>query len=129
MTRVTGLGGVFIKAKDPKALCAWYEKHLGITFGDSTSMDIQGLNQGPGPGMTIFSFFSQDTKYFSPSTSPFMINFRVKDLSALAEQLKSEGISLEGEILEESYGKFGWLMDPEGNKVELWEPVEGGFDV
>jgi predicted enzyme related to lactoylglutathione lyase len=125
MTRVTGLGGVFIKANDPKALCAWYEKHLGIPFGDNTYVDLKDVNQDPAPGSTVFSFFPQSTTYFAPSSSPFMINFRVKDLSALAEQLKSEGISLEGEIMEESYGKFGWLMDPEGNKVELWQPIEG----
>lgn len=124
MTRVTGLGGIFIKAKDPKALGAWYEKHLGIPFGGSTGIDLNALNKDEAPGLTLFTFFPETTNYFAPSNSSFMINFRVKDLSALAEQLKAEGVSLEGEIMEESYGKFGWVVDPEGNKIELWEPAE-----
>ncbi|MES2332911.1 MAG: VOC family protein [Bacteroidota bacterium] len=125
MERVTGIGGVFFKAKDPKALAAWYEKHLGVPFGGQSYADFSWKNdQNPdGEGNTVFSIFKQDTEYLAPSTSPFMINFRVKDLDALIAVLKEEGISVEKAPSEE-YGKFGWVMDPEGNKVELWQPMD-----
>jgi predicted enzyme related to lactoylglutathione lyase len=124
MDRVTGLGGVFLKAKDAKSLCAWYEKHLGIPFGGSTYVSFEWVNHNnpDEPGSSVFSFFKEDSNYFNPSASPFMINFRVKDLSALLEQLKSEGVQPHGDMIEEDYGKFAWIIDPEGNKVELWEP-------
>jgi predicted enzyme related to lactoylglutathione lyase len=127
MGKVTGIGGVFIKAKDAKALAAWYEKHLGIAFGENSYISFQWINENnPAvPGSTVFSFFKEDSKYFDPSSSPFMINFRVKDLGLLMEKLKQEGVPMVGEMMEESYGKFGWIMDPEGNKIELWEPVDG----
>jgi predicted enzyme related to lactoylglutathione lyase len=126
MQRVTGLGGVFIKAKDPKALCAWYQKHLGIEFNGNTYISFQwvNLNHPTAPGSTVFSFFSENTKYFEPSKASCMINFRVKDLEALIPVLKEEGVQIEGDILKEDYGKFGWIMDPEGNKIELWEPID-----
>ena len=127
MERVTGIGGVFIKSKDPKALCEWYQKHLGIVFEGNTYVSFQWTNPHHPtlPGTTVFSFFKEDTKYFDPSTSSTMINFRVKDLVNLLETLKAEGVSVVGDMMDESYGKFGWIMDPEGNKVELWEPVDG----
>ena len=118
MQRVTGVGGVFIKSKDPKALCEWYQKHLGIGFDGSTYVQFKWDNVGS----TVFSFFKQESKYFDPSTSSVMINFRVNDLVALLEALKSEGVTIVSEMMEEDYGKFGWIMDPEGNKIELWEP-------
>lgn len=126
MQRVTGIGGLFIKAKDPRALSAWYDGHLGFSFGENLYVNFKWVNDNNAavPGNTIFSFFKQDTKYFDPSSSPFMINFRVKDLKSLLEKLKEEGVQIVGEISEEEYGKFGWIMDPEGNKIELWEPVD-----
>ena len=120
MERVTGIGGVFFKAKDPKALAAWYEKHLGLAFGDQS---YTGFN-AKGGEHTAFSFFKQDSDYFAPSTSPFMINFRVKDLDALLAALKEEGVSVGEKTESADYGKFGWIMDPEGNKIELWEAVD-----
>jgi predicted enzyme related to lactoylglutathione lyase len=126
MQRVTGLGGVFLKAQNPKLLCEWYQKHLGIEFNGETYMSFKWINQNHEslPGSTVFSFFNQDTKYFEPSSCPYMINFRVKDLKALLHVLKEEGVRIEGEMLEEDYGKFAWIMDPEGNKIELWEPAD-----
>ena len=126
MQRATGIGGVFLKAKDPKALAAWYDRHLGLSFGENTYLTFKWVNENnPAiPGNTVFSFFKNDTSYFDPSPGPFMINFRVKDLAALLGILKQEGVETVGEMMEEVYGKFGWIMDPEGNKIELWEPVD-----
>ena len=129
MQRATGIGGVFLKAKDARALAAWYDKHLGLSFGDNTYLTFKWVNENNPvvPGSTVFSFFKNDSKYFDPSTSPFMINFRVKDLVALPNALKKEGVEIVGEMQEEEYGKFGWIMDPEGNKIELWEQVDEKF--
>lgn len=129
MQRVTGPGGFFIKAKDPKALCAWYEKHLGIPFNGTTYAGFKWINENNPdlPGSTTFCFFDNDTKYFDPSTKQCMVNFRVKDLHALLKALKEEGVTVEEKTEEFEYGKFGWIMDPEGNKIELWEPVDGVF--
>ncbi len=120
MERVIGLGGVFVKAKDPKLLAAWYEKHLGINFngGVYTVFPLEGK------GYNVLSFFGEDSKYLEPSNSPFMFNFRVADLFALLEVLKSEGVESVGEPLDEEYGKFAWILDIEGNKIELWQPPE-----
>lgn len=127
MERVIGLGGPFIKAKDPKALAAWYEKHLGVNFNGSTYTTWKFANEegSPKPGYNVFSFFKGDTDYFSPSPKEVMVNFIVKDLFALVEKLKEEGVILVGEPMDEEYGKFMWVMDPEGNKIELWEPPKG----
>ena len=122
--RVTGIGGVFLKSKDPKALAAWYEKHLGIPFGNQLYVDYVWKNpHNPDvPGHTVFSFFKQDSDYFSPGTSPFMVNFRVKDLHGLLDILRKEGVWVDEKVEDYEYGKFGWIMDPDGNKIELWEP-------
>jgi|SRR5882757_2352863 predicted enzyme related to lactoylglutathione lyase len=126
MQKVTGIGGVFIKAKDPKALAAWYQQHLGVAFGDGLYLSFPWVNErNPAePGQTVFSFFKQDDPYFAPSDKPFMINFRVDNLSALLEALKSAGVWVAEKSESYPYGKFGWCMDPEGNKIELWEPVD-----
>jgi predicted enzyme related to lactoylglutathione lyase len=126
MQRVTGLGGFFIKAKDPKALCAWYEKHLGVPFAGQTYTSFKWVNENnPNvPGSTNFCFFPETTKYFEPSTNNCMVNFRVKDLEALLKVLKEEGVTVDEKVESVEYGKFGWIIDPEGNKVELWEPVD-----
>jgi hypothetical protein len=126
MERVTGIGGVFLKAKDPKALASWYQENLGVGFEGNTWISFSWLNQNNPdvPGQTVFSFFKQDSKYFAPSQSSFMINFRVKELVSLVQALKDKAVRVEGEIMEEENGKFAWIMDPEDNKIELWEPID-----
>lgn len=124
--RVTGLGGFFFKTKDPDGMKSWYKKHLGIPT-DNYGWTFWWKDQKGQPGSTQWSPFSEDTKYFAPSTKSFMMNFRVADLRGLLEELRKEGIEIVGEIEEYSYGKFGWIMDPEGNKIELWEPVDEAF--
>ena len=132
MEKVTGIGGIFLKAKDVKTLAVWYQKHLGIEFGDNSYVSFKcppdqvraGLNKDPeAPGNTVFSFFKEDTDYLKPSEKPFMINFRVADLDALLEELKKDGVEIIGDPQDYGYGKFGWIMDPEGNKIELWQPI------
>ncbi len=127
MNRVTGIGGVFFKAKDPKALGAWYAEHLGIPVQDWGGAAFRwGSPENPATaGTTIWSPFSEDTAYFAPSTASFMVNFRVDDLHALLAALRSEGCQVDDKVEESEYGKFGWVVDPEGNKVELWQPPTG----
>ncbi len=127
MKRVTGIGGIFFKAKDPKALGEWYRTHLGVPveeWGGATFQWASAENPG-GVGMTLWTPFAQDTSHFAPSTSPFMINFRVHDLHALLKALREEGCTVDEKVDDSEYGKFGWVMDPEGNRVELWQPPEG----
>lgn len=127
MERVTGIGGVFFKARDPKALAAWYQKHLGIDFSNGAYTSFKWINphHPTEPGSTTFSFFKETTTYLDPSKKDYMINFRVKNLKELINSLKEEGVIIVGDIQEFEYGKFGWIMDPEENKIELWEPVDG----
>lgn len=127
MKRVTGIGGIFFKAQDPKALGAWYKRHLGIDVLDwgGAAFQWKTADNPEGVGTTIWSPFAADTTYFGPSQSPFMINYRVDDVHALIAVLRAEGVQVEGEVQESEYGKFGWVIDPEGNKLELWEPPAG----
>ena len=118
MDTVTGIGGVFIKAKDPKALASWYQEHLGINFKGGAYVEFTA------PGHTVFSFFKEDSTYFQPSDKKYMINLRVQNLRSLLTELTKKGITTVGEIQEFDYGVFGSIMDPEGNKIELWEPKE-----
>ena len=129
MKRVTGIGGVFFKTKDPKAMAEWYQRHLGIDFNGQPYFSFEWVNphHPTQPGSTTFSFFSEKTDYLAPSEKPFMINFRVADLRGLLEALKQDGVQVVGDMQEFSYGNFGWIMDPEGNKIELWEPKDDGF--
>ena len=128
MKRVTGIGGIFFKSKDPKATTAWYSKHLGFTVADDGGVLFETKNPGTGKtAYTVWSPFKETTEYFKPSEKQFMFNFRVENLEALLEELKKEGVQVVGEIEEYSYGKFGWIVDPEGNKIELWEPVDSEF--
>src|SRR5688500_14034094 len=126
MEKVTGIGGLFIKAKDIKSLCAWYQKYLGIEFGNNTYIDFKWVNKNNRavPGHPDSSFVKQDSDYFNPSEKPFMINFRVHNLVQLLSELKKEGVQITGSVEVFEYGKFGWIMDPEGNKIELWEPID-----
>jgi catechol 2,3-dioxygenase-like lactoylglutathione lyase family enzyme len=127
MKRVTGIGGVFFKSKDPKALGAWYKTHLGIEVEawGGAAFRWRGADNPEGVGTTVWSPFSADTTYFAPSTAPFMINYRVEDLHAVLAALRAEGVEVEAKVEESEYGKFGWVMDPDGNKLELWQPPLG----
>jgi predicted enzyme related to lactoylglutathione lyase len=129
MKRVTGIGGIFFKAKDPKALGEWYRKHLGMDIQDwgSSSGAIFPWNAEGKPevtGMTVWNVFSNSEKLAS-STAPFIINYRVEDLHALISALRAEGCAVDDKVEDSEYGKFGWVMDPEGNRIELWEPPAG----
>lgn len=128
MKRVTGIGGVFFKAQDPKSLKQWYREHLGIDAGDYGATFSWRDNDDPSKeGQTAWSLFPQNTKYFNPSSAPFMINYRVADLPGLSAALRSEGVEV-SDIQDEGYGRFAWISDPEGNRIELWEPAEESSD-
>ena len=124
MAKVTGIGGVFFKADDPKKLTTWYKKHLGVP------VDEYGYVSFPNPDQTetakdsstVWGPFSNDTKYFQPSDMPYMINFRVDDLDTLLHQLKDSGVEVDEKTTDDEYGKFGWCMDPDGRRIELWQP-------
>jgi predicted enzyme related to lactoylglutathione lyase len=120
MARAIGLGGFFFKARDPKVLTDWYAQHLGISISAFGGAKFQEDEQRP--GCTLWSPFKEDTQHFAPSTKPFMINFRVDDLDALLAQLRGAGVQVDAKVDKSEYGNFGWIMDPEGNRVELWEP-------
>ena len=127
MKRVTGLGGVFFKSEEPKKLREWYGKHLGLAMEDwgSTFFWIDPNNpDAKEQGRTIWSAFEKDTTYFDPSSKPYMFNYRVENLDELLKVLRDEGVTVIDKVEEVSYGKFGWIMDPEANKIELWEPKE-----
>jgi len=129
MKRVTGIGGIFFKSEDPEKLKNWYNKHLGIEVDQYGSMFRLG---GEGaPHLLQWSVFKSDTDYMAPSSAPFMINYCVEDMEKLVEVLKEEGVEVVDDIAVYEYGKFVHIMDPDGNKVELWEPpknVENAFD-
>ncbi len=126
MKRVTGIGGIFFKAKDPKALGAWYKQHLGIDVQEwgGAAFDWTDEADKPVSGTTAWRVASTDES-FGPNAAPFMVNYRVADLTALLKALKAEGCDVLDNTDESEYGKFGWVIDPEGNKVELWEPPVG----
>jgi predicted enzyme related to lactoylglutathione lyase len=125
MNRVTGIGGVFFSAQDPAALQAWYKNHLGIDVQPWGGAAFRWADDKGEPtnGTTVWSI--NDGKYFAPSKAPFMVNYRVADLHGLLTLLRSEGCQVLDKVEESEFGKFGWVMDPEGNKVELWQPPEG----
>ena len=128
MRRVTGIGGVFFSAKDPKALGAWYKKHLGIDVHEDygyAALPWTDSDGNPIKGTTIWSVGPADGKHFAPSKSTFMVNYRVEDLAGLLEALREEGCDVLEKTDDSDYGKFGWVMDPEDNKVELWQPPQG----
>ena len=127
MKRVTGIGGVFFKAQDPVALRAWYKTHLGIDVQDwggaaFTWTDADGKAFA---GTTIWNVSASGTDSYAPSTSSFMVNYRVADLQALLPVLRAEGCNVLDKVEESEFGRFAWVLDPEGNKVELWEPPAG----
>ncbi len=127
MKKVTGIGGVFFKCKDPKAMNEWYKNNLGFNTNDyGASFEWREEEDPAIKGSTQWSAFAETTQYFAPSTKEFMINYRVHDLVALIEQLKAEGVTILDEMETYDYGKFVHIIDPEGNKIELWEPIDNG---
>lgn len=127
MKRVTGIGGIFFQARDPATLRAWYKQHLGIDVQawGGTAFTWTDEAGNPTAGTTVWSIGAADSNHFAPSTSSFMINYRVDDLHALLKALREEGCNVLEKTDDSEFGKFGWVMDPEGNKVELWEPPAG----
>lgn len=127
MKRVTGIGGIFFKAKDAVSLRAWYQAHLGIDVQEwgGAAFRWADADGKPTAGTTIWSVSDAAGNGFAPSTSAFMVNYRVADVHALVRQLRIEGCNVLEKVEESEFGKFGWVIDPEGNKVELWEPPPG----
>lgn len=120
--RVIGIGGIFFKCKEPVKTREWYGKHLGLVTNDyGSTFEFRNAERPEEPNFLQWSTFKQDTDYLDPSKADFMINYRVEDLTALVEELKKEGVEVVDEIAEYEYGKFVHIMDPEGNKIELWE--------
>jgi catechol 2,3-dioxygenase-like lactoylglutathione lyase family enzyme len=120
---VTGIGGVFFKAKDPEGLTQWYRDHLGVDVrGARTAFEWRERDDPARVALTVWAIFPETTKYFSPGTASFMVNYRVRDLDRMVAQLRAHGISVDSQITEEEAGRFTWVVDPEGNRIELWEP-------
>ncbi|MEX0323061.1 MAG: VOC family protein [Puniceicoccaceae bacterium] len=129
MKKVTGIGGVFFKCKDPQAINQWYRKHLGFKVNEYGSL-FQGREFDNPEKRTLLQWspFDGDTDYFGPTEKDFMFNYRVENLEWLIGELKKEGIEIVDKVHEFPYGKFAHIMDPEGNKIELWEPIDEGLD-
>ena len=124
MARVTGIGGVFLRSPDPKALAKWYAEHLGITLSDYGGASFQWSDEVPaGTGQTAWSTFPVDTKYFGEGPQGAMINYRVDDLEAILTKLRAANVPIDPHQESASYGHFAWITDPEGNRVELWQPL------
>ncbi|GMU45080.1 MAG: VOC family protein [Xanthomonadales bacterium] len=126
MQRVTGIGGIFIKARDPETLKTWYRRHLGIDIQDWGGASFRWHTpERPEPeGVTVWSIFPADSRYFDPSPAPFMVNYRVDDLDAVLTALRAEGCEVDEKVESSEFGRFGWVMDPERNRIELWQPPE-----
>lgn len=125
MARATGIGGVFFKSRgDHRALAAWYEKHLGMKPEEWGGVILKWPeDKADDGGLTVWHVAASDSKWFSPSDSAFMINYRVDDLDALLAQLRADGVEIVGDPQSDFNGKFAWILDPDGNKVELWQPM------
>ena len=132
--RVTGIGGIFFKAKDPDSLTAWYDKHLNVSplphspWGADDTAPLFEWRDKDDPQRkcySVFGIFPADTDYFAPGQGPFMFNFRVEDLDAVLAELAKEGIQVQGSIQTLPFGRFARISDPEGNQIELWQPAEG----
>ena len=122
MEKVTGIGGIFFKARDPVRMAAWYRDHLGIcSEGGHAEFPWHAPEQPDQAGRTVWALFPADTDYFGPSRAPFMINYRVANLDRMLEQLREAGVPVE-KVENHDYGRFAWISDPEGNRIELWQP-------
>lgn len=119
MAKVIGFGGIFFKSRDPQALRAWYAKHLGMQVGDYGAMFEEDASR---PGCTLWAPFAGDSSYFAPSRKDFMLNFRVDDLEGLLAKLRANGVEVDPKVQDDENGRFGWVMDPEGTRIELWQP-------
>jgi predicted enzyme related to lactoylglutathione lyase len=129
MKRVTAIGGIFFKCKDPESIRKWYDTHLGFnTDAYGTTFQWRKIEKPEEKGYSVWSPFKESTDYFSPSTKDFMVNFRVENLEALLPLLKEEGVQIVGEIQIFEYGKFAHILDPEGNKIELWESNDEEYE-
>lgn len=129
MARVTGVGGVFLRSRDPKAMAKWYAENLGFKLSDFNGSAFQWSDEVPaGTGMTAWSAFPQDTQYFGEGQQAAMINYRVDDLDALLEELKAKGVWVDPHREDYGYGRFAWIRDCDGNRVELWQPTADGAD-
>jgi predicted enzyme related to lactoylglutathione lyase len=120
MAKAVGVGGVFLKARDPEALSEWYATHLGIPAQDAGALAFSGPESA---GMTVFAHFPRSTAYFGHGAQEVMVNFRVDDLDQLLEQLDEAGVEIDPKQEHFAYERFAWIHDPEGNRVELWEPT------
>ncbi len=118
MERVLGIGGVFFRSRDPEALGAWYREHLGLPVEEGPYAMFQA------EGQTLWSPFPADTDYFGPGGKQFLLNFRVADLDAMLDQLRAAGVDVDDRVEDSEHGRFGWFADPEGNRVELWQPPQ-----
>ena len=126
--RVTGIGGIFFKCKDPDHMKNWYNENLGLVTNEYGSLfEFRSSDNPDQKGYLQWGPFSDKTEYFKPSKKEFMINYRVENLVGLLDDLKEKGVEIVGEIEEYEYGKFAWIVDPEGNKLELWEPIDKVF--
>lgn len=126
--RVTGIGGIFFKSDNPDKMKEWYTKNLGLVTNEYGSLfEFRDSDNPDSKGYLQWSPFEKETKYFAPSSKDYMINYRVVNIEAMIENMRSEGIEIIGEIEEYEYGKFAHIVDPEGNKIELWEPVDKVF--
>jgi predicted enzyme related to lactoylglutathione lyase len=126
MARVTGIGGVFLRSSDPKAMARWYAEKLGITLSDFNGAAFQWSDEVPaGTGMTAWSAFPQDTEYFGEDRQAVMVNYRVDDLDELLRSLTAAGVWVDPKREDQSYGRFAWIKDCDGNRVELWQPLAG----
>ena len=129
MKKVTGIGGIFFKCKDPAKLKAWYSQHLGMNTNKyGTNFEWREAGDSTKKGVTQWSPFPESTKYFEPSTKDFMINYRVQNLEWLVGELKKENVTIIDTLQTYDYGKFIHILDAEGNSVELWEPIDKGYD-
>ncbi len=126
MARVTGIGGVFFKSQDPDKLKAWYHEHLGLEpreeAGGAVLLRWRDAEEGGREQVTVWSPFPSDTDYFNPTTAPYMINYIVDDLDGMLQQLRAAGVQVDDRVDDSEYGRFGWAVDPEGVRFELWQP-------
>jgi predicted enzyme related to lactoylglutathione lyase len=123
MPQVRGIGGIFFKSENPEALYAWYEKHLGIAGrpNEGAMFPWRRADDLSSEEVTVWSIFDASTNYFDPSKAPFMVNYIVDDLDAALAELRAQGVQVAERVERSDYGNFGWILDPDGNRIELWE--------
>jgi len=127
VARVTGIGGVFLRSRDPVRLAAWYRENLGVPMSEKGTVTFHWLDTATSehPGTTTMALFAQDTEYIGEPQQRAMLNLRVDDLPSLMAKLKARGVEVLPDTEDSEFGRFGWCVDPEGNRIELWEPAEG----